>query len=96
MQDVRFEVRGKQARISFKSRYRDENDYIVSLAHGPDGEVRVRRYDDGRVVSCSPLLTDEEAATAIAAHEKAEAEDFRVWRERNAHLFGDAPQEARP
>jgi hypothetical protein len=87
MEAVRFQLRGQTAFVDFISRYRDENDFRVTLGQRTG---RVRQYDDGRMVSCCSEFTDEEARKAIGAYRTAEAEAYETWRAQNARLFEPA------
>lgn len=81
MKNVRFELNGQPAFVSFLSRYRGQNDFLVEQ-HPRHG--RVSRRDDGTISTTSEHWTVDDAKIAIAAHAAADAEQFAAWQAQQA------------
>lgn len=79
--NVTIELGGRRATVSFRSRYRDTNDYEVYR----DGKVgRVSETDAGVIRSRSEHFTDDEARLAVEAWRREDAAQFQAWQEQRS------------
>ena len=76
--------RGEKRQVSFISRYRDENDYLIAGPRG-EGEHRVHLYDGAITDERNASLSNDDIA-ALAAYLAAEDTEYQEWRAANPHL----------